>query len=139
MEFRFPNTCARLAPSLLPRLTKLHGEILIQLGQKEPGFESLNLGLQSAVDQGAQSLVWRFHVALGQNYHRARRFNQADEHWQAARELLEKLANTLHDMQLRECFLQQTAKLIPPLTASRTVKHAVGWLTTPAYDVAALL
>jgi tetratricopeptide (TPR) repeat protein len=123
----------------LSRLVKLRCEILIQLGLDDEARECLILGLESTVAQGAQSLAWRFHALLGEFYWRQKRYSKSERHYVAARRLVEKLANTIPDVQLRTIFLHQAGVFIPQRRTSRAGKLLYGGLTKRQYETAILI
>jgi DNA-binding CsgD family transcriptional regulator/tetratricopeptide (TPR) repeat protein len=123
----------------MPRLTRLRCAALTKLGKKEEARAFLELGLQNAMSQGAQSFVWRFHLDLGRLHQGQRHYEDADRHWTAGRTLIQKLAVTIPDMATRETFLQETKKLIPAPSANRATKHSFGGLTKREREVASLV
>lgn len=123
----------------LSRLIRLRCEILIQLGLDDEARESLILGLESTVSQGAQSLAWRFHALLGEFYWQRKRYSKSARHYVAARRIVEKLANTIPDVQLRTIFLHQAGILIPQRCTSRAEKLLYGGLTKRQYEIAILI
>lgn len=123
----------------LSRLVKLRSEILMELSPDDEAQESLKLGLQGATIQGAQSLVWRFHALLGKFYWQQRRYSKSERHFVAARRLVEKLANTIPDVQLRKNFLHEAERLIPQRCMNRSKKLLYGGLTKRQYEIAVLI
>ena len=125
--------------SSMSRLMKLRCEILIRLGLHEEARENLLLGLQNTTAQGAQSLAWRFHVLFGEFYWQRKGYSKSERHYIAARRLVEKLANTIPDVQLRTIFLYQAGMLIPQRCMSRAGKLLYGGLTKRQYEIAMLI
>jgi tetratricopeptide (TPR) repeat protein len=123
----------------LSRLIKLRGEILTRMGVDKDAEECLTLGLQVAIRQGAQSLVWRFHVLLGRLYWQRRRYSKSERHYVAAHRLVEKLSNSILDMQLRALFLHQASTFIPKRCMNRRNKLLYGGLTKQQYKIAVLI
>jgi DNA-binding NarL/FixJ family response regulator len=123
----------------VPRLTRLQGAALTKLGKKQEARTLLELGLQNAVSQGAESFVWRFHLDLGRLHQGQRHYEEADRHWVAARTLIGKLAATIPEMDNRETFLHETKKLIPTPSANRAAKRSFGGLTNREREVARLV
>lgn len=123
----------------MSRLVKLRCELLIRLGLHEEARDCLLLGLQNTTAQGAQSLAWRFHVLLGEFYWRLKRYSKSEKHYVAARRLVEKLADTIPDVQLRTSFLHQAGTLIPQRCTCRAEKLLYGGLTKSQYEIAVLI
>lgn len=123
----------------LPRLANLHCTILSKLNRETEIPAILDLGLKSAIDQGALPLVWRFHVQLGQMKRQQRKYRQSDRHYVEARRLVDRLANTISDPSLRENFLGRAGGMIPEPSPTRAARHAFGGLTKREFEVSTLI
>jgi len=109
-------------------------------------LEEAEADLQSALDlcqaEGVRMGVWRIHLALGKLYRAAGDAEQAEAAFTAARSLIEELAATVVDDDLRESFRRRATDLIPPsrpLTPRQAAKQEFGGLTRREREVAAVV
>jgi adenylate cyclase len=110
------------APGLPPGgvitfLCKLKGEALAAMGHPDEAESLLHAAVENARVTGEHFLLWRVHASLGWLYHTTDRQTQAEEAFSTARGLIQELADTLPDGELRDNFLQR----------------AFGWLEAPPY------
>src|SRR5712692_1443303 len=87
-------------------------------------------------------LLWCICVVLGRLYQTQACQGEADQAFSSARALIEELAASLPDEQLRARFLSQATAMLPqkrPLTPGRVAREAFGGLTAREREVAALI
>jgi DNA-binding SARP family transcriptional activator len=92
---------------VIPFLWQLKARALSTLGHREQALALMQEAIESAQAEGERFLLWRLHASLGRLYHSTGRQAEGEAELQKARELVEELANTLPDGELREGFLQQ--------------------------------
>jgi DNA-binding CsgD family transcriptional regulator len=125
-----------------PRLLLLRAETLLALEQADQAEQVLRALIETTGRQEIWSLLWRGHAALGRLYRVARRSDEAQREFSAARAIVEQLAAELSDESLRETFLQRATAQLPRayrLSARRveTIRHA--GLTAREREVATLI
>jgi DNA-binding CsgD family transcriptional regulator len=129
----------------IPRLAMLRGQALMSLGTFDEAEGWLLGAMESARARNTQSLVWRIHARLGGLYQATGRGEQARQSLGAAQALLEQLASTLPDEEMRAGYLQGAASEFPRAstkqTASsrRTALQTPGGLTARELEVALLV
>jgi len=120
----------------------LRGETLAhldRLGQAEANMQS---ALHLCQEQGGKMGVWRIQLALGQLYRARADSDRAEEAFTAARTMIEKLATTIPDNDLRENFYRRAFAMIPrarQLTQRQATKVEFGGLTRRERQVAAVV
>jgi tetratricopeptide (TPR) repeat protein len=111
----------------IPHLLALKGEALIALKRQEQAVESLEEAKLGAELRQAPSILWRIHRSLGRVYHLLKRADAAQREWEAAREIITRLAGTIDQTPLYERFVQAALQTIPsdkPLSSRRTtIEH----------------
>jgi tetratricopeptide (TPR) repeat protein len=88
-------------------LWKLKGEALAAMGDKEGACSLLRTATENARTVGERFLLWRLHASLGRLYHALGRHSATVEACSTAHQLVEELAGTLPDGELRDNFLQR--------------------------------
>ncbi len=86
-------------------LWKLKGEALAAMGHPDEADSLLHAALENARASGEQFLLWRLHASLGRLYHAMDRQSEAEEQLTSARKLVDELADTVPDAELRNSFL----------------------------------
>src|SRR5258708_4319153 len=127
-----PGEAQRAAGQPIPALLKLRGEALFALGQVEEAIHALEEARRGAQDWEALPLLWQIHRALGRAYARTRQKPFAHQAFAAAREVIENVAASLDETELRERFLDTALASLPkehPLTLRQSVTHAFGRLS----------
>ena len=127
---------------VIPRLWKLRGEALAALGRTAEAEPLLRAAQEAAHAQGLRPWLWRICVALGRLYQTQAQREEAKQAFSTARALIEELAASLPDEQLREHFLSQAMAMLPqkrPLTPGRAARQAFGGLTAREREVAILI
>ncbi len=128
--------------SSIPYLAKMRGEALTKLKQVAEAETILHGARATALKLGLRPFLWRIAIDFGNLYHAKLRFEEAEHAFTAAEELIEELAATVPDTELRAYFLQQATALLPhrePLSPRRAAKRAFGGLTEREREVAALI
>jgi tetratricopeptide (TPR) repeat protein len=96
-------------------LWKLKGEALSAMGQPEEGRSLLQAAMDNAAATRERFLLWRLHASLGRLYRAMHRQSEAETEFRTARALVEELADTVPDGQLKEDFLQRACRTIGSL------------------------
>jgi DNA-binding CsgD family transcriptional regulator len=127
----------------IPRLSKLHADALIALGQAAEAEMALRSAQEMTTAQGARPLLWRICVTLGALYQTQSRGTEAEQAFSTARALIEVLAANIPDEHVQEQFFHQAEALLPRARATssprRAAKQAFGGLTEREREVAALI
>jgi DNA-binding CsgD family transcriptional regulator len=122
----------------IPHLLALKGEALIALKCLEEAAEALEEAKLGAELRQAPSILWRIRRSLGQVYHLLKRENEAQHEWTKAREIINKLADTIDECALREHFVQtalQTLSSEKPLLPRRAAAEKCDGLTDREIEV----
>lgn len=123
---------------LIPRLLNLKGEALARLSRSEEALQALEEARMGAVARRERSLLWQIHRALGWQYQRLKKHEQAQSHFHSARQIIADLASTITDSPLGERFSRIALSTLPkekPITASNAAKSSFGGLTVRERDV----
>jgi DNA-binding CsgD family transcriptional regulator len=127
---------------IIPHLWKLRAEILAALGRTAEAEAELRAAQEAAHAQGLRPLLWRISLAQGKLAHTQRRYEEAEQRFAEALELLEDLASGLPDQTLQRHFLQHAQALLPRRrqpSPHRLTKKTFGGLTQREREVAALI
>jgi tetratricopeptide (TPR) repeat protein len=100
------------APGMVPGcvisfLWKVKGEALAAIGDTEAAYSLLRTAIENARLTGERFLLWRLHASLGRLVHVMGRPSEAEQEFSNARELIQELADTVPDGELRDTFLQR--------------------------------
>lgn len=128
--------------SAIPHLAYLRGKALAALRRWTEAEALLLDAAKSAQAQGLLPLLWRIHLLLGQVLRAQGRHAEASSLFAAARQVVEAIADTLLDSELRDNFMRQATALIPqPRSRSslQVAKQAHGGLTRREREVALLI
>jgi DNA-binding CsgD family transcriptional regulator len=123
----------------VPQLWHLRGAALDHTDEAEVALRAADAG---ALARGLPPIRWRIQASLGRLYQAQGRRKQADIAFATARAIVEGLAATVPDSDLRAAFLHSTAALIPrPLapTPRRATKSAYDGLTEREREIATLI
>ncbi|MBM3134701.1 MAG: tetratricopeptide repeat protein [Chloroflexi bacterium] len=102
-----------LAPGqVIPLLWLLKADALAATGQVEPARVLLQAALNRAQALEDRFLLWRIHASLGRAYAAMPSQPEAKQQFAAARRLVEELAQTLSDPELRDTFLHRAYRTI---------------------------
>jgi DNA-binding CsgD family transcriptional regulator len=126
----------------IPYLSKFRGEALASLQQWKEAEASLLAAQAAAQGNGTPGLLWRIEVTLGNLYRTQGHRAKADQAFVAAQLLIENLAATLPDVELRDNFLHQACVLLPRPRSRSSLwvdKQAFGGLTRRERQVALLI
>ena len=100
---------------MIAHLWHLRGEALAALGRMEEAESVLCSARDAAQRQGMRPLLWRICVTLGKLYRTQAQREQAEEAFSLARTIIEELAGSVPDGELRDNFLRRTQAQLPPL------------------------
>jgi len=137
-----PGEAQRAEGQPIPALLKLRGEALYALGQLEEALSALEEARRGAQVEGALPLLWQIHRSLGRVYAAAKQKQCAHQAFAAAREVIESLAASLDETELRERFLQAALSSMPkeqPRTPRQSATHAFGGLSEREREIAQLI
>jgi tetratricopeptide (TPR) repeat protein len=100
----------RSAPGIQPGgvitfLWKLKGEVHAALGQFEEAKSLLRAAKENAQENEERFLLWQIHASLGKVFHHLKAQASCEEELTTARALIEELADTLPDEELKQKFL----------------------------------
>jgi adenylate cyclase len=100
------------APGMAPGrvitfLWKLKGEALAALGHTEEAHTLLLTAIENAQATGERFLLWRLHASLGKLYCAIGQQSEAEKEFSNAYELIQELADTVPDGELRDNFLRR--------------------------------
>lgn len=126
---------------MVPRLWYLRGMAFHKLGRSPEAEMVLREACGSCEAHGMLALLWRVRLALGQVQHVQRRARAAQEQYEAARGVVERLAGGLAGDVARQ-FTTRALALIPRTpqpTSSQIARDAPGGLTAREREVAALI
>jgi predicted ATPase/DNA-binding CsgD family transcriptional regulator len=133
---------AQYGPHSVPRLSHLRGQALVNLGRTEEAVIDFRGALDVSQRQGQRALEWRLHADLGKAYRRLGRRDQAEEEFSAARAIIQDLAATLPEGELRSQFMERALAGLPgahALTPRQTASKKFGGLTGREREVAELI
>jgi DNA-binding CsgD family transcriptional regulator len=127
---------------VIPHLWHLRGEVLVALGRAEEAETALCSARDAAQRQGMRPLLWRICITLGKLYRIGSPRVRAEEAFALARTIIEGLANTLLDEDLRNNFLRSAEAqlpLLPQPSPRHAARQALGGLTGREREVAVLI
>ncbi|MBF6614267.1 MAG: AAA family ATPase [Chloroflexi bacterium] len=132
-------------PQHIPTLLKLKGDALIALRRMPEAEAALQEAKRGAFERGARPLLWQIHAAMGHLYTLLERPDEAQREFVTSRDLIQTLADSISDVQLRERFsvaaLQQipSEKVIPSRLAAQHIEKGPCGLTARELDVLRLV
>ena len=127
---------------VIPRLWYLQSEALIALGRVEEARALLYGAQDEAQRKGQRPLLWRICLALGKLYRAEVHLEQAEEAFSMARTIIQELANTVVDEELRRVFLRNASAQLsthPQPSPRKVAKQTFGGLTEREREVAVLI
>ncbi|HLJ34058.1 MAG TPA: AAA family ATPase [Ktedonobacteraceae bacterium] len=127
---------------VIPHLWHLRGKVLVALGKAEEAETVLCSARDAAQRQGLRPLLWRICVTLGRLYRTQAQREQAEEAFSLARTMIEELASSVTDRELRDNFLRYASVQLPhrPQPSPRqAARQAFGGLTGREREVAVLI
>jgi tetratricopeptide (TPR) repeat protein len=105
---RLISSAPGMAPGrVITYLWKLKGEALIALGDWEEARSLLQAAVRNAQATGEQFLLWHLHTRLGLLYGALRRQSEAEREFSTTSELIQELADTVPDGELRDNFFRR--------------------------------
>lgn len=126
----------------IPCLLKCKGEALLALNRTEEAVIVLQDAQRGALLRYETPRLWKIQRSLGQACQRARREDEAQRAFAAARATVASLAVTIDDPALREHFCQAALATLPSgklLPSRQAVAQQFGGLTEREREVAALI
>jgi predicted ATPase/DNA-binding CsgD family transcriptional regulator len=124
------------------RVSKSRGEAQMALKQPIEAELALNAAFTIAKEQEARPMQWRNYVLLGNIYQGQERHTEAEHVFAIARTIIEELATTIADESLRDNFMRQATRILPPtrsLSPARATKQTFGGLSKREREVAVLI
>jgi DNA-binding CsgD family transcriptional regulator/predicted negative regulator of RcsB-dependent stress response len=124
---------------VVPRIWKLRGEALARQNRVAEAEIALSAAKIAAKEQGMLPLVWRIQGSLFKLYQGQGRWAMAEEERSDARLLIEELAATVPNEELRKSYMEWVNTVIPPsslLSARQSLKHKYAGLTTREREIA---
>jgi DNA-binding CsgD family transcriptional regulator len=119
-----PNVSAEHMP-VWPAVVR--GEALVLAGRLDEAEAALRAAVRDAERQGARNQLWRARLTLGALYQQQGRQSEAERELAAVRAIVEQLAETLGDPELRDAFLARAMQRFPSASATRRrADHAPG-------------
>ncbi len=100
---------------VIPALWHRRGEALVALDRVEEARDVLLSARDVAQRQGIRPLLWRIDVTLGKLYRSQAQREQAEEAFSRARTIIEELADSVPDRELRDNFLRYASAQLPRL------------------------
>jgi class 3 adenylate cyclase/tetratricopeptide (TPR) repeat protein len=88
-------------------LWKLKGEAMAALGCAEEAVPLLQAAIKNAREEREQFMLWRVHASLGRLYLELDRRSEAEKEISTALELVEELADTVPEGEMRDNFLRR--------------------------------
>ncbi len=138
----FTAGLAQYGPHAVPRLSQLRGQALTALNRIEEAAAELQGALTVVQKQGQRSMQWRLHADLGKAYRLLGRRDDAERELSLARAIIQELADSLPEGELRSHFLERAMAGIPglpALTRRQAASKEFGGLTEREREVAALI
>ena len=133
---------AQYGPHSVPRLSHLRGQALVNLGRTEEAVIDFQGALAVSQKQGQRAMLWRLQADLGKAYRLLDRRADAEREFSAARAIIQDLADSLPEGELRSHFLKQALAVIPAApvpTPRQAALRAFGGLTGREREVAVLI
>lgn len=137
-QLHIDTTDAESTTPVIPRLFSLRGEASVALGRYAEAEQMFVAALHAAAEQGARPQIWRIQAQLAHIYQRLRRRDQAQTAILAAKAVIDELALTLEEAEVRRNFLEAAHAHLPiltPLTALRAAKQLSGGLTAREREI----
>ena len=126
----------------IPHLLKLKGEALVALSRFEEAVQAFEEAKRGAEMRHDRSILWRVQRSFGHLYRRLKHEEQAQGEFSAARQVIEALAASIDETDLREHFLHTALASLPrvkPLSPQAVTKSVYDGLSTRECEVAALV
>jgi len=126
----------------IPRLWRLRGDALHQLGRATEAEANLKAAAAAAQEHGHLPALWQAQLSLATLYRARRRIEQAEAAEANARATVQGLAADITDADLRAEFLDGFVRLLPaavPPTPLRAAKRSYDGLTAREREVAGLV
>ncbi len=122
---------------VIPYLWMLRGKALAMQKETARAEATLQEACEAASASGVSRLLWRIHLALGCLYHDLGRGRAARDAFSRSWEIVEQLAASVPDPDLRQTFLQNAGAQIPSgLSKRRMAKLEYNGLTARELEIA---
>jgi predicted ATPase/DNA-binding CsgD family transcriptional regulator len=126
-----------------PVLLKLRAEALLKLGQVAEALEIFSQARDIAEKNGALTLLWRIHHSLGR-LHQSENLEQSEEEFSKARDIINRIAESVPVEAVRNTFLREAKTLFPPAETivepdQETAQVTEGPLTVREMEVVRLI
>ena len=128
----------------IAELLLVQGEALLRLRRWDAAQEALEGARRGAVQRMNPSSLWRAHALLARLYHATTQVELARREWEAVHAVLEPLATTIEDADVRAAFhkaaladMPRSARRTPH--SPRTAPRAQSLLTSRELEVARLI
>src|SRR5258706_1463870 len=126
----------------IPWLLKLEGESLLALGHLDEAEKILEYAKTGADERHEMPLLWQIHVSLGSVKGKLKKSDEAESEFAAARQIVQSLASTIEDDELRKNFANASLALLPrikSISPRRAETQKYGGLTFREREVASLI
>ncbi len=133
---------AQYGPQAVPRLSQLRGHALVALERTQEAIVEFQGSQAVSQKQGQRSMQWQLHADLGKAYRLLGRREDAQSEFSSARTIIQELANSLPEGELRSHFLERALARLPgepALTPRQAASKEFGGLTEREREVAALI
>ena len=84
---------------------RVFGEVQAKRNENDNAILTLNEAIQILKEVGNPRQLWQAHASLGVIFSNLKRTSEANEQWGAASDIVQKTAEGLSDIELREGFL----------------------------------
>ncbi|MCE7986278.1 MAG: helix-turn-helix transcriptional regulator [Caldilinea sp. CFX5] len=126
----------------MPHLAQLRAEGLLGIGQWGEAESTLTAAQRTVRAYGTPRLLWRIHLALGKLYQAQRRSVEARQAFADARQVIDAIAATVPDPELRNNFVRQANAMMSqpqPTTSPLPMRQTYHGLTRREREVAVLI
>jgi DNA-binding NarL/FixJ family response regulator len=132
----------RTETTVIPRLGYLKGQALKALQRTIDAQAVFQAGYDAAMVSGSRPIAWRIALELGNLYLARRNREAAQDVFDAARDMIQRLADELPAGALHDHFYTRAVRRLPRSTLispQKAAKHAFDGLTRREREVAALI
>lgn len=126
----------------IPQLLKLKGEALRALNRLDAAAEAFEQAKQGAQERNRPPLLWEIHRSLGRVFQRLKHRERAASEFAAAREIIQSLAGTIADAEMRDDYARAAFGSLPKVNVvslRRAESDRFEGLTAREREVARLL
>jgi DNA-binding NarL/FixJ family response regulator len=126
----------------IPTLLKLKGEALSALGLPVEARQALEEAKRGAQERGELPFLWQVQSSLGRVYQSLRQYDLAQAEFEQARKVIEALAATINEVELRNHFSVTALATLPKekqVTGRQLARQEFDGLTRRELQVAELI